>query len=39
MGWQLTPEQVAWLDEASAEPKIYPYWHQSGFERNPLPVG
>jgi aryl-alcohol dehydrogenase-like predicted oxidoreductase len=39
MGWQLTPEQVALLDEASAEPKIYPYWHQSGFERNPLPVG
>ena len=38
LGWQLTPEQVALLDEASAEPKIYPYWHQSGFERNPFPV-
>ncbi len=38
LGWQLAPEQVALLDEASDQPKIYPYWHQSGFERNPFPV-
>ncbi len=38
-GWQLTPEQVARLDAASREPKIYPYWHQEGFERNPFPAG
>lgn len=34
-GWSLAPEHIALLDEASAEPKIYPYWHQSGFSRNP----
>jgi aryl-alcohol dehydrogenase-like predicted oxidoreductase len=39
VGWKLTPEQIAALDQASALPKIYPYWHQSGFERNPSPVG
>ncbi len=38
-GWQLSLEQVALLDEASKEPKIYPYWHQDGFERNPFPAG
>lgn len=38
-GWNLTPEQVAALDKASAQPPIYPYWHQHQFtERNPLPV-
>lgn len=39
VGWNLTPDQVAKLDAASA-PKIpYPYWHQNGFaERNPPPV-
>jgi len=33
----LTPEQVKRLDEASARPKIYPYWHQERTysERNP----
>ncbi len=36
--WSLAPEHVALLDEASAQPKIYPYWHQSGFSRNPSPV-
>jgi aryl-alcohol dehydrogenase-like predicted oxidoreductase len=37
-GWKLTPEQVAKLDEASALPLPYPYWHQRQFEdRNPLP--
>lgn len=39
VGWNLTPEQVAVLDDASATTKTYPYWHQSGFaERNPFPV-
>jgi len=39
VGWQLTPDQVARLDAASAIPPIYPYWHQRGFaERNPLAV-
>ena len=34
----LTPEQVATLDEASAPPVAYPYWHQRQFQiRNPLP--
>ncbi|HLX02498.1 MAG TPA: aldo/keto reductase [Trinickia sp.] len=39
VGWNLTPEQVAKLDAASAVAPAYPYWHQRGFtERNPLPV-
>jgi aryl-alcohol dehydrogenase-like predicted oxidoreductase len=39
VGWNLTPEQVAALDTASAVTPPYPYWHQHGFtERNPLPV-
>jgi len=39
VGWNLTPEQVAKLDRASAVPKSYPYWHQAGFtERNPFPT-
>jgi len=38
-GWNLTKEQVAKLDKASAVTPIYPYWHQRQFqERNPLPV-
>jgi aryl-alcohol dehydrogenase-like predicted oxidoreductase len=38
-GWNLTVEQVAKLDRASAVQPIYPYWHQWGFtERNPKPV-
>jgi aryl-alcohol dehydrogenase-like predicted oxidoreductase len=38
-GWNLTAEQVAALEKASAQPPIYPYWHQRQFtERNPLPV-
>jgi aryl-alcohol dehydrogenase-like predicted oxidoreductase len=38
-GWNLTPEQVAKLDEASAQPLAYPYWHQVQFdERNPFPT-
>jgi aryl-alcohol dehydrogenase-like predicted oxidoreductase len=39
VGWNLSPEQVAKLDAASATPLAYPYWHQRGFaERNPPPV-
>ena len=39
VGWKLTPEQVAKLDEASTVPLAYPYWHQAQFaERNPFPV-
>ncbi len=38
-GWNLTPEQVARLDTASATTRAYPYWHQHGFDRNPSPVG
>jgi aryl-alcohol dehydrogenase-like predicted oxidoreductase len=26
--WKLTPEEVTRLDEVSAVPPIYPYWHQ-----------
>jgi aryl-alcohol dehydrogenase-like predicted oxidoreductase len=39
VGWNLTPEQVAKLDAASAVTPAYPYWHQRGFAaRNPSPV-
>ena len=39
VGWNLTPEQMAKLDKASAVTPAYPYWHQRGFaERNPAPV-
>jgi aryl-alcohol dehydrogenase-like predicted oxidoreductase len=39
VGWNLTPEQVARLDAASATTPAYPYWHQRGMaERNPPPV-
>jgi aryl-alcohol dehydrogenase-like predicted oxidoreductase len=39
VGWNLTPEQVAKLDKASAVRAIYPYWHQRDQpERNPPPV-
>jgi len=38
-GWNLTEEQVRALDEASAVPPPYPYWHQRQFrERNPFPT-
>ena len=35
--WRLSAEEVARLDEASATPEPYPYWHQHKFagERNP----
>lgn len=39
VGWNLTKDQVAKLDAASAVPLPYPYWHQRLFaERNPPPV-
>jgi aryl-alcohol dehydrogenase-like predicted oxidoreductase len=39
VGWNLSAEQVARLDAASAVTKPYPYWHQAGFKyRNPTPV-
>jgi aryl-alcohol dehydrogenase-like predicted oxidoreductase len=39
VGWNLSPEQVARLDAASAVTPVYPYWHQRQFlERNPAPV-
>jgi len=39
VGWNLTPEQVATLDAATATTLPYPYYHQRGFvERNPPPV-
>lgn len=39
VGWNLTKEQVAKLDAASALHPNYPYWHQRGFQnRNPLPI-
>jgi len=38
--FQLTDEQVARLDKASARPPAYPYWHQrrTSLDRNPPPV-
>src|SRR5690606_27519404 len=40
VGWNLTPEQVARLDEASAVTPAYPVWHQRGTfaDRNPPAV-
>ncbi len=39
VGWNLTKEQVAKLDAASAVTPAYPYWHQRTFGmRNPAPV-
>lgn len=39
VGWNLSRDQIAKLDAASATPLAYPYWHQRGFvERNPAPV-
>lgn len=39
VGWNLSREQVAKLDQASKVNLTYPYWHQAGFvERNPFPT-
>jgi aryl-alcohol dehydrogenase-like predicted oxidoreductase len=40
IGWTLSADQLAHLDQASATTSAYPYWHQRGLpERNPPPVG
>ncbi|MGA8765186.1 MAG: aldo/keto reductase [Candidatus Sulfotelmatobacter sp.] len=37
--WNLSPEQVAQLDNVSDVTPVYPYWHQRQFvERNPAPI-
>jgi aryl-alcohol dehydrogenase-like predicted oxidoreductase len=40
IGWSLTRDQIARLDEASEVTPIYPYWHQRAefADRNPIPV-
>ena len=39
VGWNLTPQQIAKLDEASKVQVAYPYWHQrDNWDRNPAPV-
>jgi aryl-alcohol dehydrogenase-like predicted oxidoreductase len=39
VGWNLTKDQIAKLDAASATQPVYPYWHQRQFaNRNPIPV-
>ncbi|MDB5977373.1 MAG: aldo/keto reductase [Nevskia sp.] len=39
LGWNLSKEDVAYLDKASQQTPVYPYWHQMGFdERNPKPT-
>jgi len=39
VGWNLSADQVAKLDAASAVTPTYPYWHQQQFtERNPFPT-
>jgi aryl-alcohol dehydrogenase-like predicted oxidoreductase len=38
-GWALDAEHMRLLDEASATPAPYPYWHQRAFPgRNPQPI-
>jgi aryl-alcohol dehydrogenase-like predicted oxidoreductase len=37
VGWELTREQVAKLDQASDLPRAYPVWKQAGFERSGYP--
>ncbi len=38
VGWHLNADQLERLDAVSRPPLPYPYWHQSGFHRNPAPV-
>lgn len=39
VGWNLTPEQIARLDAASAQRPVYPYWHQrQNLKLNPIPT-
>ncbi len=37
VGWNLTAEQVAKLDRASAVTAVYPYWHQLKFAADRIP--
>jgi aryl-alcohol dehydrogenase-like predicted oxidoreductase len=37
-GWSLTAAQIACLDQASEMQKVYPYWHQAGYDRIPSPL-
>ena len=37
-GWRLTREEMARLDEVSAMPEPYPYWHQHKFGRRAEPA-
>lgn len=36
--WQLSQAHIDRLDEVSKVKRIYPYWHQAGFARNPFPT-
>lgn len=38
VGWTLSTDQLERLDKVSRPALPYPYWHQSGFHRNPAPV-
>jgi aryl-alcohol dehydrogenase-like predicted oxidoreductase len=39
IGWTLSDEQLARLDDVSHREPIYPYWHQKKYdERNPKPT-
>lgn len=39
LSWNLSKDDVAYLDKASQQAPVYPYWHQMGFdERNPKPT-
>ncbi len=38
VGWHLSADQLERLDAVSRPPLPYPYWHQSGFSRNPAPI-
>lgn len=39
VGWKLSSDQMAKLDQVSSRPPAYPYWHQMGFEELiPQPV-
>lgn len=35
VGWKLSAEHIAKLDQASERERTYPYWHQRFFDRNP----
>jgi diketogulonate reductase-like aldo/keto reductase len=35
--WKMTDEEVRRLDEVSATPPIYPYWHQRRFNSERIP--